>query len=170
MEEFDFQNMSRFHRNAMHVNGIPMSYSLMNHFRDSGAVGFDMEVIDPVKYRECWEGNVLSQARYSFLVGVIDDNLELYRGMLKYYLSRGVDSAHPTVIQKLCCIDPGARVESYLLYRSELVLNYPCKVRGAALKLFIDEDLAKFERIFPRSDPVEMLRMIRGSSWIGLRL
>jgi hypothetical protein len=113
---------------------------------------------------------MLSHARYSYLVGAVNDNLELYRGLLKFYISRETSTVHPEVLTRLSSIDSGARTEAYFLYTREFALCYPSAVRGAALKTFLDEDLEKFVDLFRRSSPEEILRMIRGSTWIGIRL
>ena len=162
--------MSRFHRSDLNVRGIPMSLELANCFREDLAVDGNGRTTDRERFKVCWEQNVLSHARYSFLVGSVNDNLELYRGLLKFYLSRQITSVHPEVLTRLAEIDPGSRVGSYFMYAKELALSYPCAIRGAALKGFIDQDFENFVRLFPRSSPEEVLRMIRGSAWIGIRL
>ena len=162
--------MSRYHRNAMNVHGVPMSYDLIGCFREAGAVCFDRQIIDQAKYRECWERNVLSFSRYSLLVGSVNENLELYRGILKFYLARNVSTVHPSVLTRLAQLDPGTRVEAYFLYAKELALSYPCAIRGAALKAALDDDRNSFDELFPNSSQEELLRMIRGSAWIGNRL
>ena len=162
--------MPRYPRNDLTVRGIPMSRELGNLFREAEAVDHDGMCDDFARFKICWDQNVLSRARYSFLVGAVNENLELYRGILRFYLSRGTSAVHSRVLTRLARLDPGTRVESYFLYAQELALHYPCNVRGAALKTFVEEDREKFSTFFPRSSPEEMLVMVRGSSWLGFRL
>ena len=162
--------MSQYPRDDLNVRGIPMSRELGNMFRVAEAVDSFGVCDNFARFKICWDRNVLTRSRYLFLVGAVRENLELYRGILTFYLSRESSTVHSRVLARIARLDPGARVESYFLYARELALSYPCAVRGAALRSFIEEDLQKFSLCFPRSTPEEMLRMIRGSTWLSLRL
>ena len=100
----------------------------------------------------------------------VDENLELYREMLKVYL-RGVGprTGYGAFYSQLRYVDPGRRLEAYTLYFAELNLNYPCKIRGRALKAHIDEDAEQIRELFPNMSISEILKLCKGGRW-GQRL
>jgi hypothetical protein len=145
----------------MNVNGIPMSYSLIDSFRDAGAVCFNREIINQSRFDSCYSRHVLSWEKYEFLVKSVDENLVLYRAMLKFYVHKDTPSVHSPLINLLARFDPGDRITSYLLYYSELVLTYPCNIRGAALKGFIESDRDRYNIFFPHVSPLYMAQMLQ---------
>ena len=155
--------MTRFSRDSMNVDGIPMSYGLINHFRETGAVDFNREIICQARYEACFSRHVLPAYEYNYLVGKVEENLVIYRALLRFYIHRNTSSVHNNLIIKLGQFNPGDTVSAYLLYYSELALSYPCKVRGAALKEFIDADRDSFTRFFPNVSPLELVHLMRAS-------
>jgi hypothetical protein len=153
--------MSRFHRNSMNVNGIPMSYELIDFFRDAGAVNFDRDVVDQVQFDECYRRHVLPEGNYDYLVEQIEEWISIYRTMLKFYLNRDSLPVYRNLIRKLGQFDPGDRVNVYLLYFNELALSYPCKTRGTTLRNLLAGDLARFELFFPNVSPQDLVHMMR---------
>jgi hypothetical protein len=153
--------MSRFHRNSMNVDGIPMSYDLIDCFREAGAVDFYREIISQSRYDMCFSRNVLSEDNYAFLVRAVNQNLELYRAMLRFYIHKDTSSVHSALITILARFDPGDLITKYLLHFNELVLCYPTKARGVALKRIIDLDLERFNQFFPHVSNLYMAQMLR---------
>ena len=152
--------MSRFFRTSMNVDGIPMSYDLINYFRDAGAVDFYHDLIGQSRFVACFARNALPVARYDSLVKTVDERLVIFRAMLKFYINKTTLPVHQDLIVKLGQFNPGGRVAAYLLYYSELALSYPCKVRGAALELFLDDDLERFSVFFPHVSPRDLVNMM----------